>query len=169
MYICEVWLLLHPIPCSGCAVSACVRVGRFKIGGCRPDDPPDGELLAQCAATLANLAEDRRNQLQLPKDGAYGPLRRLAMIDLTKVVSASAAAAPAAAAPALEPLFYYSYISPSSPLYLYLLHPSSLVAYVFLWYGCLGVRFFKLMPHIRTWTATAKSTGWATAAPWLRT
>jgi hypothetical protein len=30
-------------------------------------------------------------------------------------------------------------------------------------------RAFLLMYHIRTWTATAKWTVWATAAPWLRT
>jgi len=51
----------------------------------RHDDPPDGEVLAHCAATLANLAEDRRNQLQMPKDGAYEPLCRLAQVDLTQV------------------------------------------------------------------------------------
>jgi hypothetical protein len=90
------------------------------------------------------LAQDRRNQLQLPKDGAYGPLRRLAMIDLTKVVSAAAAAAAAAA---LELLFYDSFISPSSPIYLSLLHSSSLVAYVF----CCGMGapacVFTDVPH----------------------
>lgn len=34
-------------------------------------DPPDLDLLTQCAATLANLAEDAHNQVQLIKDGVF--------------------------------------------------------------------------------------------------
>ena len=48
-------------------------------------DPEDGELLAQCAAALANVAEDGRNQLQMPRDGVFPPLCRLALVDLTLV------------------------------------------------------------------------------------
>ena len=51
----------------------------------RKDDPPDGQLLAQCAATLANVAEDYRNKGQMPRDGVFPALCRLAEVDLRLV------------------------------------------------------------------------------------
>jgi hypothetical protein len=42
-------------------------------------------MLQQCAATLANVAEDKRNMVQLPKDGAFQCLVLMANLDMTMV------------------------------------------------------------------------------------